>query len=163
MEVGIEERVNKFWAVRERYLDDDFLSDLEAKFDRWQYRSGQDESSVVDACEFLSHLRFGDRLREYLNSLYKSEPDYPAEAMLKTVFLMDLKGMVHYTEVIQYLSSHKDKALLLGFKRDARSGKVLSPKYQNFWYFINKRLGKEGWDMVFRIQMLYTAARYTVI
>ena len=151
MEVGIEKRVNKFWAVCERYLDDDFLSELEAKFDGWQYRSGLDEGSIVDACEFLSHLRFGERLSEYLNSLYKKEPDYPAEAMLKAVFLMDLKGMVHYSDVIQYLSSHKDKALLLGFKRDARSGEVLSPKYKNFWYFINKRLVKKGWDTVFRL------------
>ena len=43
---------------------------------------------------------------ELLSSLYSRRPKYPAAAMLKSLMLMDLKRMMHYTELADYLKSN---------------------------------------------------------
>ena len=99
------------------------------------------------AAEFLSYLGL-DPVEGFLRGLYRRAPEYPAPAMLRTMFLMDLLQMVHYPEVERHLSTHPEQAVLLGFPM--RDGEVLLPKWKNLWHFDQRRIGGK-WDTVFSL------------
>ncbi len=101
----------------------------------------------VPAAEFLHGLKLG-RVEEFLSSLYRRRPKYPPAAMLKALMLMDLKRMLHYTEVADYLKSNPLEAALLGFNRNG--GTVEVPSVKTFWHFQYVRVGG-AWDNLFEM------------
>ena len=105
------------------------------------------DGAPVSAAVFLHSLKFG-RAEEFLSSLYRRKPRYPACAMLKALMLMDIKRMLHYTELADYLKSNPLDAALLGFRRSG--DRVEVPSVKTLWHFHNTRIGK-GWDRLFEI------------
>ena len=101
----------------------------------------------VPAAEFLHSLKLG-RVEEFLSSLYRRRPKYPPAAMLKSLVLMDLKRMLHYTELADYLKSNPLEAALLGFT--GNGGSVEVPSVKTLWHFHNTRVGG-GWDRLFEM------------
>ena len=101
----------------------------------------------VPAAEFLHSLKLG-RVEELLSSLYRRRPKYPPAAMLKSLVLMDLKRMLHYTELADYLKSNPLEAALLGFNRNG--GTVEVPSVKTFRHFHRLRIGKQ-WDRLFEM------------
>ena len=68
--------------------------------------------------------------------------------MLKSLMLMDLKRMMHYTELADYLKSNPLEAALLGF--NSNGGTVEVPSVRTFRHFHRLRIGKQ-WDSLFEM------------
>jgi hypothetical protein len=122
----------------------EFLQELEGLFPGFRDAT---EDSPVRAAEFLRHLDL-EPVEKFLNGLYGRKPTYPAKAMLKSLFLMDLKRMKFLTELKRDLDSNLDEAAMLGFP--VEDGHVLVTSDKNLWHFYKIRLGGK-WDDLFRI------------
>ena len=140
-ESEVDTQIIKYRALAERTFGGPLDSVLRLHPD---FRDGV-AGEPVPAAEFLHSLKLG-RVEEFLSSLYRRRPKYPPAAMLKALMLMDLKRMLHYTEVADYLKSNPLEAALLGFSRNG--GTVEVPSVKTFWHFHNTRVGKQ-WDNLF--------------
>jgi hypothetical protein len=144
MEVEIETRIKNYRASEERLMPETILNNVE---DFWKNFQDATPENPVNADEFLSALNL-DCLQVFFKGLYRREPDYPAEAMLKAVLFMDLKKMKFFPELVRYLRSNPSAALNLGFLK--KDDKVCIPSKQSFWHFCNIRL-KDHWNSVFTL------------
>jgi len=143
-ESDIDTQVKKYWAIREHVFPQEFLEELENDFEGFRDVS---EDQPMAICEFLSYLDFGFA-GKFLEKLYKREPDYPPEAVVKALFLMDIKRMKFYTELRRKLVVEQKYAAMLGFPIENGAVKIPSPK--TFWHFVNVRMAKH-WDTFFRL------------
>ena len=144
MEVEIETRIKNFWASKERLMPEPVLNNIEKI---WKEFKDATKDNPVNADEFLSALNL-DFLQSFFKKLYRRKPDYPAEAMLKAVFFMNLKKMKFFPELVRYLMSNSTVAISLGFLK--KDSKVCIPSKQNLWHFCNIRL-KDQWDTLFTL------------
>lgn len=144
MELEIETKIKKYRASHDRLMPETTLKDIE---DIWRDFQDATKDNPVNADEFLSALNL-DSLQIFFKKLYRRKPEYPAEAMLKAVFFMNLKKMKFFPELLRYLMSNPTVALSLGFLK--KDGKVCIPSKQNLWHFCNIRL-KDQWDAVFTL------------
>jgi hypothetical protein len=103
--------------------------------------------SPVRASEFIGYLDL-EPVERFLDRLYGRKPTYPAKAMVKALFLMDLKRMKFLTELKRHLDSNLDEARMLGFP--VEDGHVLVTGDKNLWHFDRIRMGGR-WDDLFRI------------
>ncbi len=142
-ESEVDTQIIKYRALVERMFGEplDSVERLHTGF------SDGTDRAPVSAVVFLHSLKFG-RAEEFLSSLYRRKPRYPACAMLKSLMLMDIKRMLHYTELADYLKSNPLDAALLGFRRSG--DRVEVPSVKTLWHFHNTRIGK-GWDRLFEI------------
>ncbi len=143
-ESEIDTQVKKFWETRELAFPEEFLQELENAFSSFQ---DVNEDVPGTPAEFLSYLDLGFA-EKLFKRLYKREPTYPAEAMMKALFLMDIKRMKFYPELERYLGKYLEEAIMLGFP--VKEGKILTPKRKNLWHFVNIRM-KGHWDEFFRL------------
>ena len=143
-EPDTDTQIRRYWASRERLIPDDFLQRLEERFP--EFRDAV-EDSPVRAAEFLCHLDL-EPVRNFLNGLYRRKPTYPAEAMLRSMFLMDLRRMKFRTELKRDLDSNPDEARMLGFPME--EGRVVVTGDKNLWHFDKIRMGGK-WDDLFRM------------
>ena len=144
MEFEIETKIKNYRASHDRLTPKTTLRDIEGI---WRDFQDATPDKPVNVDDFLSQLNL-DCLQTFFRGLYRREPDYPAEAMLKAVMFMDLKKMKFYPELVRYLMSNPTAALGLGFQK--KEGKVSIPSKQNLWHFCNIRL-KDHWDAVFTL------------
>ncbi len=143
-ESDIDTQIKKYWDVRERLLPQDFLEEFENAFEGFQDAT---QDRPVSICEFLSYLDLGFAER-FLGNLYRRDPFYPAEAMVKALLLMDIKRMKFYPELWRYLVVHQEDAIWLGFR--IKNDRVEIPSHKTFWHFDNVRMGKR-WGTFFRL------------
>ena len=143
-ESDTDTQIRRYWASRERLIPEDFLQRLKERFP--EFRDAV-ENSPVRAAEFLCHLDL-EPVRNFLDGLYRRKPRYPAEAMLKSMFLMNLRRMKFRTELERNLDSHPDEAKMLGFP--VEDGHVLVTTAKNLWHFDRIRMGGR-WDDLFRM------------
>jgi len=143
MEIEIETKIKNFWASHDRMMPETILNNVENIWKNFQDATAE---NPVNVDEFLSALNL-ECLQDFFKTLYRREPDYPAETMLKTLLFMNLKKMKFFPEVIRYLMSNPTVAINLGFLKE-EDGKVCIPSKQNLWYFCNIRL-KDKWDVLF--------------
>lgn len=144
MEMETETRIKNFWASHDRLLPEATLKDLE---DIWKDFQDATAEHPVNADEFLSALNL-DCLHDFFKRLYRRDPQYPAEAMLKAVLFMNLKKMKFFPELVRYFMSNPNAAMALGFQME--EGKVNIPSKQNLWHFCNIRL-KDHWGALFTL------------
>jgi hypothetical protein len=144
MEIEIETKIKNFWVSHDRLMPETILNNVESIWKSFQDATAE---NPVNADEFLSALTL-DCLHDFFKRLYRREPDYPAEAMLKAVLFMNLKKMKFFPELVRYFMSNPAVALTLGFQN--KDGKVCIPSKQNFWHFCNIRL-KDQWDALFTL------------
>lgn len=152
MEIETETRIKNFWASHDRLLPEATLNDLE---DIWNDFQDATAEHPVNADEFLSALNL-ECLHDFFKRLYRRDPEYPAEAMLKAVLFMNLKKMKFTTELARYLRSNPATADLLGFQK--KQGVVCIPSKQNLWHFCNIRL-KDHWGVLFTLMRDETVVR----
>lgn len=143
-ECEIDSKIKNYWACKEKLIPEDILHRMEELCKEFQDAT---EDNPVNAAEFLMHLDLSS-LEDFLKGLYKREPIYPAESMLKALFLMDLKGMKFYTELKRHLRNNCREAEMLGFPR--KNGHVLVPSDKSFWHFDRIRIGLK-WDALFSL------------
>lgn len=144
MELEIETKIKNYRASHDRMMLETTLTEME---EIWKPFQNATSENPVNADEFLSALNL-DCLQDFFKKLYRRDPDYPVEAMVKAVMFMDLKKMKFYPELVRFLMSNPTVALRLGFLKE--EGEVCIPSKQNFWHFCNIRL-KDQWDTVFTL------------
>jgi hypothetical protein len=142
MEIEIETIIKNFWASHDQMIPETTLNDIKNIWKNFQDATAENPMNVD---EFLSALNL-ECLQDFFKTLYRREPDYPAESMLKTLLFMNLKKMKFFPEVIRFLMSNPTVAINLGFLKE--NGKVCIPSKQNLWHFCNIRL-KDKWDVLF--------------
>jgi hypothetical protein len=142
-ESDIDTQIKKYWTVRERLLPQEFLEGLERTFKGFKDATREEPVSI---CEFLSYLDMGFAKRLF-TGLYRREPFYPPEAMVKALFLMDIKRMKFYPELWRYLVVHQEYASMLGFR--IKDGMVKIPSPKTLWHFDRIRMARY-WDTFFR-------------
>ena len=143
-ESDTDTQIKNYWASRERLIPEDFLQELEERFP--EFRDAV-ENSPVRAAEFLCHLDL-EPARDFLSGLYRRKPRYPAEAMVRSLSLMDLKRMKFRTELKRDLESNPEEARMLGFP--VEEGRVVVTGDKNLWHFDKIRMGGK-WDDLFRL------------
>ncbi len=142
-ESDTDTQIKRYWASRERLMRQEFLQKLE---ELHGFRDAT-EDSPVRASEFIGYLDL-EPVERFLDRLYGRKPTYPAKAMMKALFLMDLKRMKFRTELKRHLDSNLDEARMLGFP--VEEGRVLVTAANNLWHFDKIRMGGR-WDDLFRI------------
>lgn len=144
IETEIETRIKNYRARHDRLMPETTLNDIE---DIWKNFQDATPEKPINADEFLSALNL-DCLQDFFKRLYRREPHYPAEAMLKAVLFMNLKKMKFFTELVRYFRSNPSAAEALGFQKE--QGVVCIPSKQNLWHFCNIRL-KDHWNALFTL------------
>ncbi len=144
IETEIDTRIKKYRANHDRLMLETNLTEIE---DIWKPFQDATSENPMKADEFLSALNL-DFLQGFFKGLYRREPDYPAEAMLKAVLFMDLKKMKFFPELVRHLLSNPTVALNLGFQK--KQGTICIPSKQNLWHFCNIRL-KDHWNSMFTL------------
>ncbi len=142
-ESDTDTQIKRYWASRERLMRQEFLQKLE---ELHGFRDAAEDSPVRTA-EFIGYLDL-EPVERFLDGLYGRKPTYPAKAMVKSLFLMDLRRMKFRTELERDLDSHPEEARMLGFP--VEDGHVLVTTAKNLWHFDRIRMGRK-WDDLFRL------------
>lgn len=144
-EVDIEDKIKRFWSAAERLVPEGYFDDLMSENECFV---NPDKDNPVDTAKFLHHLDI-DFIVSMIRRRYRREPNYPIEAMVKSMMYMDIKRIKYYTELENDLKSHPDVARDIGFKRE--NGKYLIPNHRTFWHFVTIRLKNSGMDELFSV------------
>lgn len=143
-ECDIDGKIKNYWACKEKLIPEDILHKMEELCKEFQDAT---EDNPVNAAEFLGYLDL-ECLSDFFSGLYGREPTYPALAMLGGLFMMDLKKMKFFTELVRELKEDTKLAESLGFPK--KDNRVLVPSSKNFWHFYNIRVGQK-WDELFNL------------
>lgn len=84
-----------------------------------------------------------DILREVsIDSAFNPRFEFSTASVLKSLILMKLKGIRSQSKLAQYLKTHEEVAIKLGFFRD-RNNRIKTPDQRTFSYFIKSHLNDE--------------------
>ncbi len=92
------------------------------------------KSHEVLISRILSHLDF--------NFSFNPKFEFPITSMMKSLILMRLKGIISQTKLTNYLKTHEQDALNLGFFKD-ENNKIKTPDQRTFSYFTKHHLDEE--------------------
>jgi len=95
----------------------------------------------------LCHLDL-EPVRNLPEGLYRRRPRYHAEAILRSMFFMDLRRMKFRTELERDLDKHPDEGKMLCFP--VEDGRAHVTTVKNLWHLDRIRMGGK-WDDLFRL------------
>ena len=140
MEFNVDKHVKSYWNK--------FIG-LTEKDD--EFADATKEHSVRTS-KFLEGLNL-DTIVPELNKHYsvpEGKEDYPRRAMLKTMIWRKNKKIKYYTRTENYLNTHPDEAIELGFNIDI-NGDALIPDHETLRHFEKIRLGNGAMDAIMEL------------
>jgi hypothetical protein len=140
LEFDVDEHVKSYWNK--------FIG-LTDKGD--EFADATREHSVRTS-KFLDRLNL-DPIMPELNKHYsvpEGKEDYPRRAMFKTMIWRKNKKIKYYTRTENYLNTHPDEAIELGFNIDM-NGDALVPDHETLRHFEKIRLGNGAMDAIMEL------------
>jgi len=92
---------------------------------------------ILSKPEYRKTIKISDLLKQFpIRKTLDLRLIYPREAMIKSLILMNLKGIKSQTELSKFLTENEEDAFGLGFLRDSNN-KILIPNQRTLSHFIN--------------------------
>ena len=102
------------------------------KLDKEIYKAFvRQKSRDIGASDILSEIN--------IDSTFNPRFEFPSSSIIKSLILMRLKGIKSQSKLAEYLETHENDAIKLGFFRD-RNNKVKTPDQRTFSYFIKNHM-----------------------
>lgn len=140
MEFNVDKHVKSYWN---KFIG---LTDKDDEF------ADATREHSVRTSKFLDGLNL-DPIMPELNKHYsvpEGKEDYPRRAMFKTMIWRKNKKIKYYTRTENYLNTHPDEAIELGFNIDM-NGDALIPDHETLRHFEKIRLGNGAMDAIMEL------------